>query len=234
MKFVVMGLLGTGLAGAVCAATIQDSAPSAADVLSVLSRHSGAQLMSVAERVSRKDNLGTWYVEGYTAGKASTVHGLCERTSVAALIRRSEGARGAWKVIEGDQDTVIALDGGDSDACDKLPAAAFFGASDQVRVSDCDLGMLINAVKQIQPCARQRDDCNIRITGTPWSLLDRMAGAHVSIKVSSIDRDPNRSSDTLLWYLVDFSIDDSGKMYGANVRIVDGYVKAIDIFEIVR
>lgn len=227
IKFVAM--LSSGL---VCAGTTLDAALSAAEILHVLSLHSSERLMSVVEGQSYKDESGVWYVQADTATRVSRVNELCEKTRIFAAIIRSDLDKESWKVIEADRTTAVAIRRNDSLSCQELPAAAFFAVSDTARLGD--VKMLADAVKQMQPCARNSEDCNTRITATPWSILDNLADARMHPIVQSMDLDPNLSSENLSCYGVLFSIDNSNKIYKAVISITNGRVREMDIVQVVR
>jgi hypothetical protein len=232
MRIVAIGIVGLLVAGAVCGTPAPETAPHAPEILRALSRHSGLRLTSVLEeRIHRRDT-GVWHVQADTAAARSASSGFCERIRVFAGITKSNSAEESWRVLEAEQARAVAVSKNASPPCEKRPSSEFIAIPDMTKPGDVEL--IMGAIDQMQPCAMQSDECKTQISATPWSLLDNLVRAHNRPAVSSLEFDPNFSHGNLRVYNIRFTIDDTKLRYGADISIVDGSVKKIDVAEIVR
>ena len=230
MRTLAIGIV--AMLAAVSMGAASSQAPTAAEILRVLGKQSGEPLVSVVEGRTHKDGAGAWYVEADTAARASTVTPLCERTRVYAAMTPTDLSRGNWSVVESERGTVVAVKQDGSAACEKLPSASFFSIADKAIFPD--VVMLLDAVHQLEVCARKRPDCKTRISATPWRLLDNVGDAAGSPTVLAVDLDPNLSTQKLKFYGIRFSLGDSKQDYRANISVVDGRVKEVEIGQIYR
>jgi hypothetical protein len=232
MRIVVIGVIGLLVAGTVYGASPQEPSPSAADVLSVLSKRSGLRLTSVLEERTHRRDAGVWHVQADTAATRSASSGYCERVRVFAGITKSNSAGESWRVTEAEQARAVAVSKETSPPCEKRPSSAFIAIPDMTKPGDVEL--IMSAIDQLQPCAMQSEKCKTQIAATPWSLLDNLVSARNRPVVSLLEFDPNFSHGNLRVYNIQFTIDDTKLRYGADISIVDGSVKKIDVAEIVR
>lgn len=205
--------------------------PSAADILRVLAKQSGEPLTSVIEERTHKEGSSAWYVEADTAARASIVTELCERTRVYASVTPPGASNGSWSVEESEQGTVVAVKKNGS-GCEKLPATAFFSVADKAIFPD--VVMLMDAIHQLEACARKRPDCKTLVSATPWRLLDNLGDAPGSPTILAIDLDQNLSTDRLKHYDIRFSLVGSKQDYRANISVIDGQVKQVELNLIYR
>lgn len=212
-----------------CATTPQGS-PSAAEILRALSQRSGQPLVTVVGSRPYESNPGSWYVKADTFAKASSVSGLCESTRVLAVIRRVD--RSSWTATEVEQATAVAINKQNALACERVPAAAFFDISARTKLSDIELVM--DAFDQMRPCARKRENCEMRVTATPSQLLELVSQADEPPTAVSVDLNRNLSNESVRYYEVEFSLDVPTQRYGADITIAGGRIESLEIGRIVQ
>jgi hypothetical protein len=155
---------------------------------------------------------------------------VCEEKRVWATLAPATSGAQRWISVDGNQHKAAALVDATT-RCEDLAAEDFFGISDLVKLED--LGILKHAVDQIYPCARKRDDCNVRLLATPWALLDAIADAPQAPRIGEIDYDPNLSRDPVALYDVRLILKGDRHSYNAVVTLSKQDIVQVQIFEIV-
>jgi hypothetical protein len=204
--------------------------PSLATALDMLSQRMGVQLNN--PRLFTEDAQPEEFeLVADMAGAPVTRGKVCQLGRVAARFVSKDPGRNNWGIVSVKKLKLYAARRAPVN-CSDVSRGSFYAFEESVDVQI--VPALLLAVDTLLACAKQQPDCTLRISGTPWSVLDEIADFRSFKQLSPIEMDRNLSTRTRRSFAFYFADPERRARYLANIIVDRTNVDSLEVARVLR